>query len=274
MLLRFTKMHGFGNDLMVIDLISQYAYLQPHHMRAWSDRRTGVGFQRLALIEVPQHPDVDFSCRMFDSDGAEVDGQASDVCCVARLVADKRLISKAQMRIELRHTVLDVEVHADGSVSVPLAQPSVLADSIELPQHLLAPSPWLRATGFSMMALQGVHAVLPVLDVKQVPLVELAQYLEQHTSVARDTLITALQLQDRNHLKVATWQLGSGMVDNFHQGLCAAAVYAIERGWVNQRVHIESLCGTTRGWMHMPEREQRMYFTGLATRVYEGQIRL
>ncbi len=274
MLLRFTKMHGFGNDLMVIDLISQYAYIQPHHMRAWSDRRTGVGFQRLALIEVPQHPDVDFSCRMFDSDGAEVDWQASDLCCVARLVADKRLISKAQMRIELRHTVLEVEVHTDGSVSVPLAQPSVLADSIELPEHLLAPSPWLRATSFSMMALQGVHAVLPVLDVKQVPLLELAHYLEQHTSVARDTLITALQLQDRNHLKVATWQLGSGMVDNFHQGLCTAAVYAIERGWVNQRVHIESLCGTTRGWMHVPEREQRMYFTGLATRIYEGQIRL
>src|SRR5690554_3267758 len=106
MLLRFSKMHGLGNDLMVIDLISQHAYIQPQHIRAWSDRRQGVGFLRLALIEVPQHPDDDFSCRIFDSDGAEVDWLASDVCCVARLVADKRLISKAQMRIELRHRYL------------------------------------------------------------------------------------------------------------------------------------------------------------------------
>ncbi len=63
---------------------------------------------------MPQHPDVDFSCRVFDGDGAEVDWLASDLCCVARLVADKRLISKAQMRVEVRHAVLDVQVHADG----------------------------------------------------------------------------------------------------------------------------------------------------------------
>ena len=179
MLLRFTKMHGFGNDLMVLDLISQYAYIQPQQMRAWSERRTGVGFERLALIEVPQHPDVDFSCRVFDTSGTEVDWLASDLWCVARLVADKRLISKAQMRIELRHAVIDVEVHANGSVSVPLVAAPILAKTIALPHSYTQPSAWLRTTDVSVVSLHGLHAVLAVADLAQAPLVELAEYITQ-----------------------------------------------------------------------------------------------
>ncbi|HKM36266.1 MAG TPA: diaminopimelate epimerase [Thiopseudomonas sp.] len=274
MLLRFTKMHGLGNDLMVLDLISQYAYIQPQHMRAWSDRRSGVGFRRLALIEVPQHPDVDFSCRIFDEDGAEVDWLASDVCCVARLVADKRLISKAQMRVELRHAVIDVQVHADGSVSVPLQRPECVAERIALPSCSDQQSDWREDTDFSILSMNGTHAVLRVAHVQHVPMAELVQHLELHPDLPRDTIVTALQVQDSSNLKVLAWQFGSGVVDSFHYGLCTAAVLAIEQGWVNQQVHIESICGTARAWIQSSEHDQHIYFTGSATRVYEGQIRI
>ncbi len=274
MLLRFTKMHGLGNDLMVLDLISQYAYIQPQHMRAWSDRRSGVGFQRLALIEVPQHPDVDFSCRIFDENGAEVDWLASDVCCVARLVADKRLISKAQMRVELRHAVIDVQVHADGSVSVPLLRPKSVGEPIAVPSCSDQSSGWRLDTEFSMLSMQGTHAILRVTDLQRMPMAQLAEYLELHPYLPSDTLVTAVQVQDHNNLKVLAWQLGAGVVDGFHYGLCAAAVWAIEQGWVNKQVHIESVCGTARAWVESSEHDQHIYFTGSATRVYEGQIRL
>lgn len=277
MLLRFTKMHGLGNDLMVLDLISQYAYIQPQHMRAWSDRRTGVGFRRLALIEVPQHPDVDFSCRMFDQDGAEVDWLPSDLCCVARLVADKRLISKAQMRIELRHAVIDVQVHADGSVSVPLQLPESLLDRVVLPSSFIqkqAQTSWLLETSFFMLSHHGLHAVLQVADITQVPMAELAAQLEQHTRLPRGTTLSAVQVQDSNNLIVSTWQLGQGEIDNFHPGLLTAAVTAIEQGWVNRQVHIEFANSKVRAWLQWPENNQLVYFTGSATRIYEGQIRL
>ncbi len=277
MLLRFTKMHGLGNDLMVLDLISQYAYIQPQQMRAWSDRRYGVGFRRLALIEVPQQPDVDFSCRIFDENGAEVDWLASDVCCVARLVADKRLISKAQMRIELRHTVLQVQVHADGSVALPLQPPEPLLEPLALPsvfvQQQQHPS-WLRDSDFSVLSLCGLHAVLRVADIAQVPIAELMAGLEQHAAVPRGTSISLVHIQDSSHLSVLTWQLGAGVIDSFHHGLTAVAVTAIEQGWVNQHVHVEMVNSNARAWLQWSANDQCVQFTGSATRIYEGQIRL
>ncbi len=277
MLLRFSKMHGLGNDLMVIDLISQHAYIQPQHIRAWSDRRQGVGFLRLALIEVPQHPDDDFSCRIFDSDGAEVDWLASDVCCVARLVADKRLISKAQMRIELRHTVLDVQVHADGSVSLPIAQPELLAERIALPQGFIqqhATAPWLLDKSFSMLSMNGLHAVLRVNDLVQTPLVELVAYLEQQQSLPRHTHLSVLQVHDASNVQISTWQLGRGAIDSFQHSFCAAAVCAIAQEWVHTPVHVECMGAKSRAWLHVSDDQQHVYFTGSAARVYEGQIRL
>ena len=277
MLLRFSKMHSLGTDLMVIDLISQHTYIQPQQVRSWSDRRQGVGFLRLALIEVPQHPDVDFSCRIFDSNGTEVDWLASDVCCVARLVADKRLISKAQMRIELRHTVLDVQVHADGSVSLPIAQPEMMSERIALPhgfiqQHTAAS--WLLDRSFNMLSMQGLHAVLRVNDLAQIPLAELANHIEQQQSLPRNTSISLVQVQDVNNLQVATWQLGQGLVDSFQQSFCAAALCALAQRWVMSRVHVECTSGRVRAWLQNSDNQRCVDFTGSATRIYEGQIRI
>ena len=277
MLLRFSKMHSLGTDLMVIDLISQYAYIQPQHMRAWSDRRCGVGFQRLALIEVPQHPDVDFSCRIFDSDGAEVDWLASDLCCVARLVADKRLISKAQMRIEVRHAVLDVQVHADGSVTVPLERPEILTERVALlpdfiEQH--AETSWRLDSNFSMLAVNGLHAVLRVADVTQVPMTELIEHLEKHASLPRGTIISVVQVQSRTNLSVLMWQLGADVINSFNPSLCAVTVLAMQQGWVNRQAHIEFSNSKARARLEWLENDTQVHFTGSATRIYEGQIRL
>lgn len=277
MLLRFSKMHGLGNDLMIIDLISQHAYIQPQHIRTWADRRQGVGFLRLALIEVPQHPDNDFSCRIFDNDGAEVDWLASDVCCVARLVADKRLISKAQMRIELRHTVLDVEVHADGSVSLPMPQPEILAERIDLSADIIAQdtaAQWLFEHAFNMLAMQGLHAVLRVKQLAHTPLAELAAYLEQQQRLPRGASLSVVQVDAVDHLKIATWQLGQGAVESFQHGFCAAALCAIEREWVGTHVQVECTSSQARACLQRSDLAQPVYFTGSATRVYEGQIRL
>jgi diaminopimelate epimerase len=277
MLLRFSKMHGLGSDLMVIDLISQYAYIQPQHMRAWSDRRCGVGFQRLALIEVPQHPDVDFSCRVFDNDGAEVDWLASDLCCVARLVADKRLISKAQMRVEVRHAVLDVQVHADGSVTVPLERPEILTDRMTLPLSFIeqrAHASWLLDSSFSMLTASGLHAVLRVADVTQVPMADLIEYLEKYACLPRGTIISVVHVRDRVNLSVLMWQLGVGFIDYFNPGLCAVTVSAMQQGWVNRQAQIEFANGKARARLEWLENATQVHFTGSASRIYEGQIRL
>lgn len=274
MLLRFSKMHGLGNDLMVLDLISQYAYIQPQQMRAWSDRSSGVGFRRLALIEVPQHPDVDFSCRLFDAHGVEVNWLAGDLCCVARLVADKRLISKARMRIEVSSGVIDVQVHADGSVSVPLTLPSAVVERISIPRDFLGQTHVLLDSKLSILSMHGTHAVVPVADLGQFELPELAKQFESHPELPHGSSITALQILDRHHLRVTSWLLGDGAVEYFHYGLCAAGVWAMQQGWANSKLYLESACTRTGAYLQLAEQEQCLYFTGSATRVYEGQIRI
>lgn len=277
MLLRFSKMHGLGIDLMVIDLISQYAYIQPQHMRTWGDRRSGVGFQRLALIEVPQHPDVDFSCRVFDSDGVEVDWLASDLCCVARLVADKRLISKAQMRVEVRHAVLDVQVHADGSVTVALERPDILTERIALPLSFTkqyAHASWLLDSSFLLMTASCLHAVLRVADVTQVPMVELLAHLDEHVSLPLGTIISVVHVQDKNTLSVVMWQLGADVIDSFSPSLCAVTMLAMQQKWVERQARIELANGKARAHLEWQENDTQVHLTGSATRIYEGQIRL
>src|SRR3982751_3694047 len=90
MLLRFTKMHGLGNDFMVLDLVSQHAHILPKHAKQWGDRHTGIGFDQLLLVEAPNNPDVDFRYRIFNSDGSEVEQCGNGARCFARFVLDKR----------------------------------------------------------------------------------------------------------------------------------------------------------------------------------------
>lgn len=94
MLLRFTKMHGLGNDFMVLDLVSQHAHILPKHAKQWGDRHTGIGFDQLLIVEAPSNPEVDFRYRIFNADGSEVEQCGNGARCFARFVLDKRLTAK------------------------------------------------------------------------------------------------------------------------------------------------------------------------------------
>src|SRR5690606_36454258 len=123
MLLRFTKMHGLGNDFIVIDLISQHAHIQPKHAKARGDRHTGVGFDQLLLVEPPHNPHVDFRYRIFNADGSEVEQCGNGARCFARFVVDKRLTTKREIRVETKGGIIVLNQRADGQVSVDMGPP-------------------------------------------------------------------------------------------------------------------------------------------------------
>ena len=110
MLLRFTKMHGLGNDFMVLDLVSQHAHIQPKHAKQWGDRHTGIGFDQLLIVEAPNNPDVDFRYRIFNSDGSEVEQCGNGARCFARFVLDKRLTAKRQIRVETKSGIIELDM--------------------------------------------------------------------------------------------------------------------------------------------------------------------
>lgn len=118
MLLRFSKMHCLGDDLMVVELLGQYATIQPQQVQRWASRTRGVGFKRLVLIEVPDKPDVDFVSRVFSAEGEELETTFVDLCCLSRLVWDKRLTARRELSISSRGGLKRTTLYDNGRIGV------------------------------------------------------------------------------------------------------------------------------------------------------------
>ncbi len=276
MLLRFTKMHGLGNDFMVIDLISQHAHIQPKHAKQWGDRHTGIGFDQLLLVEAPSNPDVDFRYRIFNSDGSEVEQCGNGARCFARFVLDKRLTAKKRILVETKSGIIELDVRNDGQITVdmgpPRLEPSLIpfqADSVALSYSVEVDGAKVELAAVSM---GNPHAVLRVDDVLQAPVHSLGAKLEQHPRFPQRVNVGFLQVVDRQHAKLRVWERGAGETQACGTGACAAAVAAIRQGWMDSPLQLElpggKLCIEWAGT------DQPVMMTGPAARVYEGQIRL
>jgi diaminopimelate epimerase len=276
MLLRFTKMHGLGNDFMVLDLISQHAHIQPKHAKQWGDRHTGVGFDQLLLVEPPSNPDVDFRYRIFNADGSEVEQCGNGARCFARFVVDKRLTAKKQFRVETKGGIIELELRADGQISVNMGPPRLEPAQIPFIAEAAALSYQLELDGVShalaAVSMGNPHAVLRVEDAELAPVHALGAKLEHHPRFPQRVNVGFLQVVDRHYAKLRVWERGAGETQACGTGACAAAVAAIGQGWMASPVQIELPGG--RLSIEWAGPGQPVMMTGPAARVYEGQVRL
>ena len=276
MLLRFTKMHGLGNDFMVLDLISQHAHIQPKHVKQWGDRHTGVGFDQLLIVEPPSQPDVDFRYRIFNADGSEVEQCGNGARCFARFVIDKRLTLKRQIRVETSSGVIQLEIRADGQVQVDMGPPRLEPSEIPFVAEARATDYAVEVDGQTLrlaaVSMGNPHAVLRVEDVDQAPVRELGPRLEVHPRFPRKVNVGFLQVVDRRQARLRVWERGAGETRACGTGACAAAVAAISQGWMDSPLQIELPGG--RLSIEWAGPGQPVMMTGPAIRVYEGQVRL
>ena len=276
MLLRFTKMHGLGNDFMVIDLVSQHAHIQPKHAKAWGDRHTGVGFDQLLLVEPPSDPDVDFRYRIFNADGSEVEQCGNGARCFARFVLDKRLTAKRRIRVETRGGIIELRVRTDGQVSVDMGPPRLAPAQIPFQADSEQRSYRVDVDGqqveLAAISMGNPHAVLRVENVDSAPVHELGPRLEHHPRFPQRVNVGFLQVIDRHQARLRVWERGAGETRACGTGACAAAVAAIRQGWMDSPVQLDLPGGRLSIEWTGPGRPVIM--TGPAVRVYEGQIRL
>ncbi len=276
MLLRFTKMHGLGNDFMVIDLVSQHAHIQPKHARQWGDRHTGIGFDQLLLVEPPQDPDVDFRYRIFNSDGSEVEQCGNGARCFARFVFDKRLTMKRRIRVETKGGIIELDLRPDGQVCVDMGPPRTLPEQIPFLADQEAPSYTLDVDGqqveLSAVSMGNPHAVLRVDDLDNAPVHSLGAKIEHHPGFPQRVNVGFLQVIDRQRARLRVWERGAGETQACGTGACAAAVVAIGHGWMTSPVQLELPGG--RLSIEWAGPGQPVMMTGPAVRVYEGQVRL
>ena len=276
MLLRFTKMHGLGNDFMVLDLVSQHAHIQPKHAKAWGDRHTGIGFDQLLIVEPPSDPDVDFRYRIFNADGSEVEQCGNGARCFARFVLDKRLTSKRRIRVETKSGIIELRVHSDGQISVDMGAPRLAPAQIPFQAEAEALSYRVEVDGreveLAAVSMGNPHAVLRVDNVDTAPVHALGPKLEHHPRFPQRVNVGFLQVVDRHQARLRVWERGAGETQACGTGACAAAVAAIRQGWMESPVQLELPGGRLSIEWAGPGRPVIM--TGPAVRVYEGQIRL
>lgn len=274
--LHFTKMHGLGNDFMVLDLVRQPLQLQEAQVREWAQRQTGVGFDQLLVLEPASQPGCDFAYRIFNADGGEVEHCGNGARCITRFVIDKGLSSKRQLTFAMARGSIRCRLEDDGLVTVDMGVPVLEPERIPFTasaRSLLYP---LDVDGtlyeINAVSMGNPHAVLRVDNVDTAPVHALGPKLEHHPRFPQRVNVGFLQIVDRHQARLRVWERGAGETQACGTGACAAAVAAIRQGWMESPVQLELPGGRLSIEWAGPGRPVIM--TGPAVRVYEGQIRL
>ncbi|WP_417595903.1 diaminopimelate epimerase [Oceanospirillum sp.] len=275
MLLKFTKMHGLGNDFMVVDLVSQRAKIFPDQVRELADRNFGIGFDQLLIVEPPTDPDMDFKYRIFNADGSEVEQCGNGARCFARFVYDKRLTSKKTINVETRGGNIQLNLTDDG-VTVDMGIPHLLPESIPFIADQQQEKYLLEVEGeaFSIGAVSmgNPHGVLLVDDVNNAPVDSLGPKIENHERFPNRVNVGFMQVVSRNEVRLRVHERGAGETLACGTGACAAVVAGRLQGLLDEMVEVHLPGGTLK--IQWAGEDKPVMMTGPTARVFEGQIYL
>ncbi|MGR9072501.1 MAG: diaminopimelate epimerase [Gammaproteobacteria bacterium] len=276
MKIHFSKMHGLGNDFVVIDAINQQISLTGDQIRCMADRHFGIGCDQLLLVEKPSGPDVDFRYRIFNADGGEVSQCGNGARCFARFVRDKKLCGKDEIKVETHSgTILlrfDDSDRITVNMGVPRHAPAEIPLRFENESDCYTVTVDGLETVFAAVSMGNPHAVIRVADIDSAPVAELGRKLENHAIFPERANIGFMQVIDRGRIKLRVYERGAAETLACGSGACAAAVVAIEQNLVDNGVIVELPGGRLEiEWLG---RGQPVYMTGPAKNVFEGTIEI
>ncbi|MDI3492065.1 MAG: diaminopimelate epimerase [Thauera sp.] len=276
MKLRFTKMHGLGNDFVVIDATRAPVELTPARVKAIADRHFGVGCDQLLVVEPATQPGVDFRYRIFNADGGEVEQCGNGARCFVRFVHDKGLTDKREIRVETKSGVIAPCLREDGFVTVDMGVPELtpakvpfVSDSDAFVQPLQVGETTVAITAVSM---GNPHAVQVVADVDAAPVADQGALIERHPRFPARVNAGFLQVVDANRVRLRVFERGAGETLACGTGACAAVVAGIVRNLVVSPVRVETRGGELEIAWDGPGTPVLM--TGPAVTVFEGEMSL
>ena len=283
MKLKFTKMHGAGNDFIVIDAISQAIDLGPEQWRQLADRRFGIGADQILVVERPSSATVDFRYRIYNADGGEVEQCGNGARAFARFVSERGLTDKRAIRVETMCGVIEPVLQSDGQVTVDMGAPVLDVTRVPFDAAGLTPQPcadeqlWPLEIGdrtlwIAAVSMGNPHAVQQVADVDAAAVVVDGPQIELHARFPRRVNAGFMQIVDRTHIRLRVHERGAGETFACGTGACAAVVSGIRRGLLDGVVAVE-----TRGGMlsiAWDGGSAPVYLTGPAVTVFEGEIEL
>ncbi|PPA77372.1 diaminopimelate epimerase [Achromobacter spanius] len=280
----FTKMHGAGNDFVVLDGVRQTIEMTPERARALGDRHFGIGADQILLVERATRPDADFRYRIFNSDGSEVEHCGNGARCFVRFVHEQGLSDRNPLRAEIATGILVLDEGDDEQVTVDMGstrfEPEALPfDTAGLPStregedtlwelELDAPTGVPNKVWLSAVAISNPHAVQVVDNVDTAPVSVQGPLIETHPRFARRVNAGFLQVMDRHNVRLRVFERGAGETLACGTGACAAVAAGIRRGLLESPVRVQTRGGVlTVAW-----NGDQLRMTGPAESVFTGQV--
>jgi diaminopimelate epimerase len=271
--LAFTKMHGLGNDFVVVDATREPFALTPAQIRALADRRFGVGCDQVLVVENASRGDVDFRYRIFNGDGGEVEQCGNGARCFVKFVRDRGLSAKREIRVETAGGIIAPKLEDDGEVSVDMGMPRFDAADVPFTGGSGAVTDALDLDGrtltISALSMGNPHAVQVVDDVERAPVTTEGPRIEHHPRFPRRVNAGYMQVIDRATIRLRVWERGAGETLACGTGACAAVVAGIRRGLLDDSVRVHVRGGAlTVAWGGAG---RPVTMTGAAATVFEGR---
>ncbi len=270
---RFVKMHGLGNDFVVLDAVTGTPDLAPERIRRIADRHFGVGCDQVLVVLPSSEPGVDFGYRIFNADGGEVQQCGNGARCFARYVRDEGLSAKETLTVRTAGGIITLAVQGDGDVVVnmgfPRWDPAVVPFVAERAERLYTLDVGGRAVEVAVLSLGNPHAVQVVEDVERAPVAALGPLIERHARFPEGVNVGFMQILDRRTIRLRVYERGAGETLACGSGACAAVVAGREQGLLDDDVEVH-LRGGRLAVRY--DGAGPIWMRGPAERVYEGRL--
>lgn len=259
--IRFTKMHGLGNDFAVINNITPSISLKHLPILRLANRYLGIGFDQLLLIETSQH--ADFFCRIINADGSEAEQCGNGLRCVARFIVEENLTAKKSFRLETKAGVFPVLIHDYQSIQVSMGEP-IFDNTYELSVA--------KPVMLSVLSMGNPHAIVQVPSVEDTNVAELGPQIEAHSSFPLGVNVGFMEVVNRQHIRLRTFERGVGETLACGSNACAAAVAGIQNKILDSTVKVELIFGNL--FIEWLGAGNPVIMTGPASSVYQGTFNL
>ncbi|PKH01776.1 diaminopimelate epimerase [Psychromonas sp. MB-3u-54] len=273
--IQFSKMHGLGNDFMVIDNVTQNVFLSKDTISRLADRNFGIGFDQLLMIEPPYDPELDFHYRIFNADGSEVEQCGNGARCFARFVKMKGLTQKRVINVSTAKGKIQLKIEHDGNITVDMGKPILEPAKVPFEAQKEEKTYILRVEDHTVLcgvvSVGNPHCVVLVDDIDSAPVETLGPLLENHERFPNKVNVGFLEIKSRDHARLRVWERGVGETLACGTGACAAAVVGQLQDKLNTHCTIELTGGELRLFW---QPGQSVKMTGTADFVFDGQIQI
>lgn len=274
--IEFFKMHGLGNDFVILNHIKQPFDIASLPIKQWANRHTGIGFDQ-ALILCASNK-ANFGCRIINSDGSEAEQCGNGMRCIARYIHEYQLHDGMHYTIETKAGIVSAVIHdydhIQISMGIPEFKPALIPlDTSETKSQYEIELPDLTHTvNFAALSMGNPHAIITVSDIKSYPITTLGPVISTHAMFPHGTNVGFMEILQRNHIRLRTYERGSGETLACGSNSCAAVVAGITSGLLDKKVTVELALGKLQ--IEWQGDQQPVSMTGPATMIYQGTIAL